>query len=271
MEISPEVMEVGVPKCKEAVCRLRWEIKNKMTKQRRRPLTEVEIDFKKLQITAYEKFKAATGGRPFKVLKEKIDAIPQKTAEAVVKRLTSLDNTYGLSPEEQIQEDRLKVAVLSGRINKNIKVVAKRKGPKIFGGQGLKCFLTPKRPRLEESTSSASSSSSVAQPSVPEKLSDEELKRQWLAKERAAQEAQDRLKKREEMEERKQKRKWEDEHRHDHQCVGCRKYFAWQEEIRKHMKKCRKYLDLPMDKFGFRLGEEPESPTLRKVWAMGRY
>ncbi len=262
MEIAPEV---AIPKSKVVVSRLRWEIKHKMTHQRRRPLTELELDFKKLQITAFDKLKAATGGRPFKVLKEKIDAVPGKTAEAVVKSLTSLDNTPGLSPEEQLQEDQLKVAVLRGRINKNAGVVVKRKGPKVFGGPSLKRFLTAKRSRREEPAPSASSSSSLALPAVPDEPSEEELKRRWFARERAAQEAQDKLQKQEEMDLRRRKKEWATEHRYDHQCLGCRKHFAWEEEYFEHLKKCNKYLNLPMDKFGFRRGEEPESPTLKKV------
>lgn len=267
MESSLEETEVRLPKTKEESCRLRWEIKHKMTKRRHQPLTHAQIAFRKLQIAAFEKVKLATGGRPFKVLKEKIDAVPQKTAEAVVKHLTSLDNTHGLSPEEQLQEDQLKIAVLQGRVNRNAKVVAKQKGPKIFGGPGLKHFLTPKRPRREQPAPSASSAQSV----VTVELSDEELKRQWLARERAAQAAQDKLQKKTEMEERKKKREWEAEHRCDHQCLGCKKYFVWEEEYHEHMRRCSKFLDLPVDKFGFRLGEEPSSPTLKKVWSMGRY
>ncbi len=200
------------------------------------------------------------------MLKEKIDAVPEKTAEAVVKSLTSLDNTPGLSPEEQLREDQLKVAVLRGRINKNAGVVAKRKGPKVFGGPSLKRFLTTKRPRREEPAPSAISSSSLALPAVPDEPSEEELKRRWLARERAAQEAQDRLQKQEEMDLRRRKKEWEAEHRYDHQCLGCKKHFAWEEEYFERLKRCNKYINLPMDKYGFHIGQEPDSPLLKQVW-----
>jgi len=101
---------------------------------------------------------------------------------------------------------------------------------------------------------------------VPEEPSDEELKRRWFARERAAQEAQDKLQKQFEASKAKEKREWEAKHRRDHQCLGCQKYFAWEDEYFEHLKRCKKYYSLPMDKYGFRLGEEPDSPTLKKVW-----
>ena len=76
--------------------------------------------------------------------------------------------------------------------------------------------------------------------------------------------AQDKLQKKEELDLKRRKREFELEHRYDHQCLGCKRHFAWEEQYHEHMRNCNKYLNLPMDKFGFRRGEEPESPTLKK-------
>ena len=127
MEVLPDTVVVAVPKHKEQICRLRWEIRNKVTKQQRRPLTEDEIKRKEAQVAAYEAKRIEAGGKPFRALNKKIEAIPEKTADAVVARLTSVENTPGLSKEEQINEDLLKLRVIQSRLKKNRALVAKEK------------------------------------------------------------------------------------------------------------------------------------------------
>ena len=116
-----------MPKFKSDVSRLRWEIEHKVTKKQRRALTEAEISTKKAQLEAYEAQRVAAGGRPFRALNKKIEAIPEKTADAVVARLTSVENTPGMSKEDQIQEDLLKLGVIQSRLKKNRALVAKQK------------------------------------------------------------------------------------------------------------------------------------------------
>ena len=116
-----------MPKRKEDICKLRWEIQHKVTKKQRRPLTGAEIKNKQAQIEAYEKQRVADGGKPLRALNKKIEAIPQKTADAVVARLTSVENSPGLSKEEQIEEDLLKMRVIQSRVNRNRGLVAKEK------------------------------------------------------------------------------------------------------------------------------------------------
>ena len=130
MEAAPAasvVAPVVMPKHRSDITRLRWEIENKMTKKQRRPLTDSEISTKQARIEAFEKQRVAAGGKPFRVLNKKIEAIPEKTADAVVARLTSLDNSPGLSKEEQIEEDLLKIRVIQSRVNRNRSLVAKEK------------------------------------------------------------------------------------------------------------------------------------------------
>jgi hypothetical protein len=122
-----ETPALRMPKRKEDICQLRWEIEHKVTKKRRRPLTQAEITYKEAQIEAFEKKRVAAGGKPFRALNKKIEAIPEKTADAVVARLTSLDNSPGLSKEEQIEEDLLKIRVIQSRVNRNRSLVAKEK------------------------------------------------------------------------------------------------------------------------------------------------
>ena len=117
----------ALPKFKSDVSRLRWEIEHQVTKKQRRPLTEAEISAKKAQLEAYETQRLTAGGRPFRALNKKLDAIPEKTADAVVARLTSVENSPGLSKEEQIQEDMLKLRVIQSRLKTNRDLVAKEK------------------------------------------------------------------------------------------------------------------------------------------------
>ena len=127
MEATPEAVNVAVPKHKQEVWRLRWEVEHKMTKKRQCPLTEAQIQHKQAQIDAYEKQQTAAGRRTFRVISKKLDAIPEKTADAVVARLTSVENSPGLSKEEQIEEDLLKMRVIQSRVNRNRGLVAKEK------------------------------------------------------------------------------------------------------------------------------------------------
>ena len=124
---TSDAAALKMPKRKEDICKLRWEIKHKVTKKQRRPLTKAEINNKQAQIEAYEKLRVADGGKPLRALNKKIEAIPQKTADAVVARLTSVENSPGLSKEEQIEEDLLKMRVIQSRVNRNRGLVAKEK------------------------------------------------------------------------------------------------------------------------------------------------
>ena len=55
MAAEPQAIDVAVPKHKEEVYRLRWEVEHKMSKKRRCPLTEAQLQHKQAQIDAYEK------------------------------------------------------------------------------------------------------------------------------------------------------------------------------------------------------------------------
>ena len=60
-------------------------------------------------------------------MNKKLEAIPEKTADAVVARLTSVENSPGLSREEQIEEDLLKIRVIQSRLKRNRGLVDKEK------------------------------------------------------------------------------------------------------------------------------------------------
>lgn len=74
---------VAVPKCKEQVSRIRWEIRHKLSRTHKKPLTDLQIKYKKAQLVVYEKRRVEAGGRPFRA--------PNKQA---------LDNL--LQPQDQI-------------------------------------------------------------------------------------------------------------------------------------------------------------------------
>ena len=78
-----------MPKYKTDITRFRWEIEHKMTKKHRRALTDDQIRNRQAQIDAYEKHRVAAGGKPLRIINKKFEAIPEKTADAVVARLTS--------------------------------------------------------------------------------------------------------------------------------------------------------------------------------------
>jgi hypothetical protein len=69
---------VSVPTCKEEVCRIRWEIRHRLSKQRKKPLTDLQIEFKKAQLVAYEKRRIEAGGRPFRAPNNTtLDSLPR--------------------------------------------------------------------------------------------------------------------------------------------------------------------------------------------------
>lgn len=269
---------------------LRWEVRHKLSKDQKKPLTDAQVHQKQCQIDAYEKRRIAAGGKPFRSLNKKIDALPEKTAKAVVVELLSLENTPGLDVADQIDEDCLKIHLLQTRVKKNKRLQthgklrgkwarwikpSRKHNPEPHAKRARthplpqEC-ISPTAEAIPVDIPPATESASSTQSSVTAEPSEEELKRQWLARERAAQEAQDELQRREELDLKRRKREFELEHRYDHQCLGCKRHFAWEEQYHEHMINCKKYLNLPMDKFGFRRGEEPDSPTLQKVWRLAK-
>ena len=47
--------------------------------------------------------------------------------------------------------------------------------------------------------------------------------------------------------------------------VGCNKKGFTDDELLVHKEKCKRYQALPVDRWGKRLGEEPDSPTLQAI------
>lgn len=240
MDLSPDAVAMTMPKHNSHVSKLRWEIANKCTKECRRPLSDADVERRQAQVDAFEGQRIAAGGKRFRALNKKLDGLPMDTAIAVVSHLTSVDVTPGLDIAAQIDVDNLKIQVLKTRVNTNQRALA------------------------------SSSSSSVVQNAVLGDGDGEEFKRMWSHRARAIHEQNDRVMKQMDKDEKKRKREFENEHRYDHQCLGCQKFFAWEKEYFSHMKECKKYYNLPLDKFGFRRGEEPDSPTLRKVWQLSK-
>lgn len=74
---------VAVPKCRRIACNIRWEIRHKLSRTRRKPLTDLQIKYKRAQLVAYEKRRIQSGGRPSRALNTQVlDSLLQCDGQA---------------------------------------------------------------------------------------------------------------------------------------------------------------------------------------------
>ena len=108
-------LAVVIPTNKQTASRLKWELQHERSWKGRVLLTDEQRKYKTAQVEAYQhKRKGFRQG--LQIIAKKVVELPEKVAREVVFAFAAPNLERGLTPDQQIEADKLKIHFLQNRL-----------------------------------------------------------------------------------------------------------------------------------------------------------
>jgi len=99
---------VAAPKCRSMASNIRWEIRHKLSRNTRKPLTDLQIKYKRAQLVAYQKRRIQAGVMSFRAINAQVlDSLLECNGHASSTELDQSDVSREYAVAEELIPDSL--------------------------------------------------------------------------------------------------------------------------------------------------------------------